>query len=777
MISVNGDLLLAQKSNRKPRIKLEFKEFGYPSKPSIVRFGQYDWQYVHHNAQVGGATACCASDGSFIITDGTTITRFATPSLDTDWSTWQATGTVPATPAYLVTHKIIASPVDGEVMLFRIKAGAEYIEYKQSTDYGVAFGGWTNIPTAPNAAGLTMVTACYKPNGDICVVCWDTTAGGKMCINERVGGTWYETGGSGSGWLVTGDNLPSGTPLYLDVAYEDDFLIICGLAAHVYYRVYGDGAEVTDRTATAYSEIVLSSIPTEVNYLADLTIFNVGGERRRYYNPTDNSPIYRTSTPHESPLFNQLTDYGGAYPVKVYQGSHEYGGITIVARYPGLCKIEGHPIILSCSDDGVLYLNRYNYFIKRSDDTDLTDGVFSDSNGLRCWHSLSMCANSEYIFAYNANQIYMSPLPTYWSTPTAGTGVGATLETSLTTRIRYVKENRQNHSPSSLDIVLDNHDNYYDSIGINRGDLVDYYSGFEINGSPDYVKSQTYIVDYAGYNRLPNARYFLVHCVDAWKKLEDYKFPVAVQFNKYTDTYSIYDILVMLLGAIGGTLTYSSRSSDITSIYPVVEASMGSTAASLVNRLLQLVPDVLKFSGLDGTIMLPATSDLPVYFYQLPATGAVTGTNTLFNLVRFNQSLFNSSYVPKYHPILQNPEYRETQTAINSITVIGKSREGDLVYGSYGTEDVPTPYTESMVSSRTTAISVATNIEGKYRLTEPLGSIHIPANIGTEDWDCINVNDTSQFDAVNYRVGGYTTEYDANDKTGKFRQTIVLVGV
>ena len=70
--------------------------------------------------------------------------------------------------------------------------------------------------------------------------------------------------------------------------------------------------------------------------------------------------------------------------------------------------------------------------------------------------------------------------------------------------------------------------------------------------------------------------------------------------------------------AVGGTLAYKSRSLLITNLYPRLEVGAGESAASVLRRLLNLVPDVIYFFGLDGYIVYPQAGDAHVYGYKFP---------------------------------------------------------------------------------------------------------------------------------------------------------------
>ena len=106
--------------------------------------------------------------------------------------------------------------------------------------------------------------------------------------------------------------------------------------------------------------------------------------------------------------------------------------------------------------------------------------------------------------------------------------------------------------------------------------------------------------------------------MDAWGLLQRYQFNKPVEWNIGGDDYAVYGLIEKVMSCVGGTLDYKSRSSLITSLYPRLEVGAGETAASVLKRLLAMVPDVIYFFGLDGYIVYPQQGDTIVYKYRFP---------------------------------------------------------------------------------------------------------------------------------------------------------------
>ena len=97
-----------------------------------------------------------------------------------------------------------------------------------------------------------------------------------------------------------------------------------------------------------------------------------------------------------------------------------------------------------------------------------------------------------------------------------------------------------------------------------------------------------------------------------------YQFNKPVEWNVSSDEFTCYQLIEKVMQAVGGTLAYKSRSSLIISLYPKLDVGAGESAASVLRRLLNLVPDVIYFFGLDAYIVYPQEGDTIVYKYRFP---------------------------------------------------------------------------------------------------------------------------------------------------------------
>jgi len=141
----------------------------------------------------------------------------------------------------------------------------------------------------------------------------------------------------------------------------------------------------------------------------------------------------------------------------------------------------------------------------------------------------------------------------------------------------------------------------------------------------------------------------------------------------------------------------------------------------------------------------------------------------LFNIYRFNTAVFNkkrTSYRYQYHPILE-ANYTAGSQELNRAFVIGVDSTGSTVSGSSATAAEANLVGERLdvrhnptVTTASAAASVATALIAKARLNVAKGRITIPPHCGIELWDVLNIVDAGCNQSINYRVSGYTLDYD-----------------
>jgi hypothetical protein len=229
----------------------------------------------------------------------------------------------------------------------------------------------------------------------------------------------------------------------------------------------------------------------------------------------------------------------------------------------------------------------------------------------------------EYIWATQPNEVWRTPCPGSWSPPTPGSGPGDKI-TIPVSKIARIAEQVDPENQSELVVELDNSKGTYNSPGqgslavVKRGARVNLHLGYKTASGDQLSEASRYFIEAMEYKRDPNISNFIMHCVDAWGLLGRYQFNKPVEWNIGSDEFTCYQLIEKVIQAVGGTLDYKSRSSLITSLYPRLEVGAGETAASVLKRLLAMVPDVIYFFGMDAYIVYPQSGDTIVYKYKFP---------------------------------------------------------------------------------------------------------------------------------------------------------------
>jgi hypothetical protein len=189
-----------------------------------------------------------------------------------------------------------------------------------------------------------------------------------------------------------------------------------------------------------------------------------------------------------------------------------------------------------------------------------------------------------------------------------------------------VKEQVGALAPGQLVITIDNSKGTYNSPGggaasavgkLKLGAQVTLSIGYRTDSDLLSVAGKYYVENLA-YSRAPGQSHLIIHAVDAWALLQRYAFNRPVEWNTASDAHTVYDIASLIVQAVSGTLSYKSRSSDITGTYPRFSVNAGENGAAVLRQLLSLVPDVIYFIGLSGYIVYPQAADTSTYELRFP---------------------------------------------------------------------------------------------------------------------------------------------------------------
>ena len=605
MRSISDALLEEQKKpTRKPLVKLEVQAYGHPAQSSSLQWEAFGWQRFYSGSEGKDSHGVTMpGDGSLIrVRKSSTnlyLSRVTSPGPGSDYSSWGASfGGVPS------NAKVAIASQGAEVMVASMDAANLY--RRQSADYGASWGSWTVMANArPCERG---VAVAYKSNGDCVIVhASDVNDPTSLYLQNRIGGSW--SGGLGQRGSYDGEIVD------LAVYYDGDWNIIALVQEASYISVvrmvYGDGYRQTAGTWSTDVKIGLGRARVDVATQVRLRQFATGW------------PVgYRLMSMEQRAAWSRQVK-SSTYMERYQAVIDALAGETLDVSGPYLLKPP-----TSCTRP-LLSLARQNqpWLFRLKPGTDFYDYNWNKASSIDTSASRGMALaadpSGEYLWATQPNEVWRTQCPGSWSPPTAGSGAGS-LITIPVSRIARITEAVDPEQPSELEVELDNSKGTYNSPGsgaiavLKRGARVNLHLGYKTTSGDQLSEAARYFIEAMEYKRDPNISNFIMHCVDAWGLLQRYQFNKPVEWNSGSDDFTCYQLIEKVMQAVGGTLGYKSRSSLITSLYPRLEVGAGEAASSVLKRLLNLVPDVIYFFGLDGYIVYPQAGDTIVYKFKFP---------------------------------------------------------------------------------------------------------------------------------------------------------------
>lgn len=589
MKSLSASLLEAQKRPfNKPLIKLEVQEYGHPQSPPSVVWGGglFAWEKLYGGTETQfWHDSCISGAGTLhrVRLQGTTIyySRVTNPSPSSNFSSWTNIGTT-------TNNARVAIGAQGNNIII-VNMDASYLYRRESTDDGATWGNWVSMSNArPCERGAAIA---FKSNGDCAIVhASDVNDPYSLYIQTRTGGSWN----SGLGQR-TGDFYVQALAMY----YEGDWNIIAlvteGNYLTVQRMVYGDGYKQTAGTWATDAKIGLGRARLDVRSQIQLRQFELQkwGSADAKKTPT----YWEVNQAVLEMLAGESPDVVG----------------------PSLWKPSGYPALLCLTRAGIPWIFRLQ------PGTDFINYNWSRADTVPTYaqYGMSICADSNYLYATQANEVWRTPIPSNWSPPSAGTGAGSKFTITMNKIIGLRAEQRGDNRESSLRVDLDNSKGYWNAPGtgslqyLKKGSRVNLYLGYRTAQGEEYQEVARYFVDSWSYRRDPNKAIFTIEAVDAWALLDRYQFNRPVEWNISSNDYTAYQLIGLVIQSIGGTLTYKSRSTLSTTLYPRLTVRAGQTAAQVLRKLLNMLPDVIVFNGLEATMIYPQTTDQPVYQYIL----------------------------------------------------------------------------------------------------------------------------------------------------------------
>ncbi len=591
MRSIGTALTREQKRpGRKPLIKVEVATYGHPAAvaSTSLQWSALAWERL---TAAGDATAvgphalAIPSDGSVcrVRMDGTTMKfqRVTSPSGSSNWTAaWTSMGGV------LSGHPVGMAAHGAEVVVFADDGTNLY--RRQSADSGATWSAWVSMLNArPCERG---VAVAYKSNGDLAVVhASDINDPTSLYIQIRTGGTWSTSLGQ-----IDGDFAISALALYHDGDWNILALILDGSYIRLARGIYGDGDQYAAGVFSGWEFINSYKAKVDVSGQIALRQFRTGKAGR-----------------HVATYYEQVS------AVNELRGADNLG-----VDDPYLTWHASLGAMFSFTKDNKPWFYRLRPGTK-----------FKDSDWYRAYpldvtatYGLALCCDGTYLYAAAPNQVWRTVLPGSWTPPTAGSGAGANYLVPVD-HVLAVKERVEAMAAGTLSLTLDNSKSEYDSIGTGssslaasllRGSQVTLSIGYRIAGVNTYSAVGSYFIEKLGYSRKPGENYFTIYAIDAWGLLEKFGFNCPVEWNMATNEFTVYQLVEKVVQAVGGSLSYKSRSSDITAIYPNVTITPGQNGAMVLRNLLSLVPDVIFFVGLQGYIVYPQATDIATYNLRFP---------------------------------------------------------------------------------------------------------------------------------------------------------------
>ncbi len=572
----------------KPIIKLEVQAYGHPQSQPSVHWGGglFNWTKLYGGTEPQFWHGSCISGAGTlhrVRVQGTTVfySRVPGPSPGSNFGQWTNIGTVPSSPQ----GRVAIGAAGNNVII--VAMDAAYLYRRESTDDGVSWGNWVSMTnTRPCERGVAIA---FKPNGDCAVVhASDINAARALYIQRRTSGSWS----TGTGQR-TGQFDVQALAMYFEGDYNIIALVVEGSYLTVQRMVYGQGYRVTSGVWATDAKVGLARARLDIRGQIAQRRFD---QQQRGSADARKAPTYwEVNQAVLEMLAGEAPDVAG----------------------PSLCKPANYPALLCLTRAGTPWIFRLQPA------TDFFDGRWTKADSIPTYaqYGMSLCADGTHLWATQANEVWRAGIPSSWQPPTPGTGAGSRFTIPMDRIVRL--EERQKEAGAALTVYLDNSKGYFNSPGsgnlehLKRGSRVNLYLGYKTPQGEEYQETARYFIDSWGYKRGPAQSTFRIEAVDAWALLERYQFNQPVEWNIGSNDYTAYQLIAAVLQAVGGSLTYQSRSTLSTSLYPRLTVKPGQSAASVLRRLLNMLPDRLRFFGLQATMVCPQEGDTVDHEYIL----------------------------------------------------------------------------------------------------------------------------------------------------------------
>jgi hypothetical protein len=344
---------------------------------------------------------------------------------------------------------------------------------------------------------------------------------------------------------------------------------------------------------------------------------------------------------------------------------------------------------------------------------------------LACDYGIAMTHGSGHAWLSTPNGV--------WRAPTAGPVLDVTEDvlelreeiTSFDGRVR---------------IVLRNDDGRYSDLTAGDNSLIG--PSCQVDLSPGYLTDQgarvstgpRYWIEGWEYDCRPGASTFVLLARDGWWLLRHWH--ARREYAWSAGESSIFQILSFMFSRAGLECGFLSASDALTSLKPSFAIHPGEDGLTAIQRLLRMVPDVVRMAGETAVILNPLPDEAPTYAY---------GTD---------------------HAVLQG-RYAVADRALNRVAVFGRGP----VVEAFDWPSVDAMYDRLLqvhdlnLTAAEEAQARADALLREAAMASLAGEIVAPVNCGQELYDVVSVTDArAGLSAAPRRVNGMSLHYS---RTGK----------
>ncbi len=754
-----------KKPLRRPAIELSCRHYGHPQKAGGaagegmdgIQWDMFGWQLLHRTSAAPvhhGVTI--PQDGSLnrIALNGSAVLhqRVADPGPGADFSVpWNTILT------FNMSGVCAIASCGAEILVVGpVANGGRSLQYVRSADNGQSFGlpatvAGTNCPVHAAAA-------CSGNSGRWGIVSSSSPSEG-LCIDIL---------NNSSRILLTHSFCPDSPSVYgLAMYFAGDWNIVALVQddsrLHLKRYVFGAGCRVAAGAWAEGQTLDLGSASVDQPSLLTRYL-----ERQEPYSDFARmADEYEYFTMYRGKTYPQA-DLGALRPEQRHQVFHtsRWNAVSSILTARAVDNLDVDAPFVCGTDSGgavlSLYKKQERWFYRLRPKTDFYDADWNTAFKQRsaCQYGIALACHGGYLWGTRRNEVWRCLIPGgCWILPEQGAGPAQDALAVAQSQVLSLRQVARAHGCGELSLTLDNSHGGFDSLpsaAMGKGSMIELRIGYRTD-TAHTVPAGCYFIEDWTYHYAPHRSTVTLNCIDGWGLLERYIIPGPAEFNLVSDSYNVYQLMARLVQCIGGTLSYRSRSSLATALYPQLVVHAGENGADIMRRLLSLVPDVLHFNGLDAVLIYPQTGDEPGYgLYWPPGDNAGTDRHYMWY-----------------------GAWGTGSKAENRVVVIGKDDDGNAACAAAADEgdiDLVGERLDIRVQPFLTGLAqcgdAADAALAKARLEGGRGYAVLPPHCGVELWDVLALHGPHNPEGVHCRVKGFSLFYDA--QAGIFRQKLML---